>query len=335
MQRDVTPLADERLVMARTAGGLWLLATVVAIAGGFVPGAEHEHLGVLLVLAVPVLVHAVSCLLGFGWTQVSIGVHAITTALMLPCIGIALWATGGADSWLKPLLMLGALFIGYFQPPRWAWPLTAELILVAALPLYLDPDAAVDGGYVAWLIGFAGSAVAVTFAIERLKRRLVLAERHQHAIAHRDALTGVANRRAFDATLAAAIDRDEPFALLVIDLDDFKGINDTYGHPAGDRVLREVAAHCAAAVRDGDCLARIGGDEFAVIAPLARHEGARRLKAVLVEAVGEVARGEGAAPVRATVSPAVFPDDGLTASELLQNADGALHALKRMQRPVG
>jgi diguanylate cyclase (GGDEF)-like protein len=325
---------DEREVMSRTAGGLWLISAAVGLGGLLLPGASHEHVGVLLVLMIPVGLHGLCCALGLGWTRASIRAHGIGSVVMFPCIGIALWATGGADSHLSPLVLLATIFVGYFFPPRWSAILTAELILVAATPLALDHQAAIDHGYLPWWLSFAAAACAATVAVSALKLRLVGAERLQREMAHRDALTGLANRRAFDASLAHGIETGRPFTLLVIDLDDFKGINDSWGHPTGDRVLREIAAHCAAVVREDDCLARIGGDEFAVVATGARSEGAARMAAVLEEAVGRVTRGDGDAPVRATVTSAAFPDDGTTVAELMKVADGALHARKRAQRPV-
>ena len=122
-----------------------------------------------------------------------------------------------------------------------------------------------------------------------LKRRLVDAEARQREIANLDPLTGIANRRAFDSALrrelAARLDSqngrrrsdDEPFALLVFDLDDFKSINDDYGHPVGDAVLRQTAERARDVLRSTDLLARIGGDEFAVIAPGSHGEGAARM----------------------------------------------------------
>jgi diguanylate cyclase (GGDEF)-like protein len=111
------------------------------------------------------------------------------------------------------------------------------------------------------------------------------------------------------------------FALLVLDLDRFKVVNDTHGHPAGDRLLRAVAAACATRVRPGDTLARIGGDEFAVIAPGAGVEGAERLSAELREAV-RAAGGE------ATLAWAVCPEDGTDGQMLLRTADRRLYADK-------
>src|SRR4029453_1008051 len=104
-------------------------------------------------------------------------------------------------------------------------------------------------------------------AIQFLKRRLVNAESHQRAMAELDPLTGVSNRRGFDLALGRPAASDEPYALILIDLDDFKQINDEQGHPAGDAVLQSVALAAANIARQGDCVARIGGDEFALLAP--------------------------------------------------------------------
>ena len=136
-----------------------------------------------------------------------------------------------------------------------------------------------------------------------LKRRLVEAEARQREIANLDPLTGIANRRAFDSALrrelAARLDSqngrrkgdDEPFALLVFDLDDFKSINDDYGHPVGDAVLRQTARRVRGVLRSTDLLARIGGDEFAVIAPGSHGEGAARMGEAIAAAIAESRAG--------------------------------------------
>ena len=96
-------------------------------------------------------------------------------------------------------------------------------------------------------------------------------------MAELDPLTGVANRRGFDLALERAAATGEPYALILVDLDDFKRVNDEQGHPAGDAVLQSVAVAAADVARQGDCLARIGGDEFALIAPGAGAAGVLRL----------------------------------------------------------
>jgi diguanylate cyclase (GGDEF)-like protein len=162
--------------------------------------------------------------------------------------------------------------------------------------------------------------------VQFLKRKLVHAEAHQRAMAERDPLTGLLNRRSFDAALASAADN---CALLIFDFDGFKAINDTHGHPVGDAVLRAVADACATVVREADCLARIGGDEFAVVAPGAGSAGASRLVAALAEAVEHASMPEGLAQVQASFAYALAPDDGSDPATLFGCADGRLLARKR------
>ena len=185
---------------------------------------------------------------------------------MMPVVVLALWATGGATSYLLPVLLFTALFIGWFFPPRLAWPLVIVFLAAYASPLLYDPDA-VDTSFPARSFAFSVAVIGQTFAMQFLKLRLVRAELRQRTYAALDPLTTIANRRAFDHALALAEEIEDSYALVLFDLDDFKSINDEHGHPTGDIVLRAVAHAAQRAVRKGDCLARIGGDEFAVIAP--------------------------------------------------------------------
>ncbi|MGH8091484.1 MAG: diguanylate cyclase, partial [Rudaea sp.] len=153
-----------------------------------------------------------------------------------------------------------------------------------------------------------------------------------------DALTGVANLRGVqhfaNATLRRAHAQNEPLAVLAIDIDEFKRINDAHGHPTGDRVLREVARACADALRDGDLLGRIGGEEFLAVLPgtLIDHavDVAERLRR-RVETL-EIADLPGS--VRATISIGVaemLPHDR-DVSALVERADAALYRAKAMGR---
>lgn len=102
-----------------------------------------------------------------------------------------------------------------------------------------------------------------------IERRLA-AEQRAHALANTDPLTGLANRRRFEKDLREVIasppGAEKIHAVILLDLNGFKLVNDVYGHPVGDEVLVEVAHRLAAAVREGDLLARLGGDEFGIIA---------------------------------------------------------------------
>ncbi|MDQ6816226.1 MAG: GGDEF domain-containing protein, partial [Actinomycetota bacterium] len=117
------------------------------------------------------------------------------------------------------------------------------------------------------------------------------------------------------------------FAVLVLDLDGFKLLNDRFGHLAGDDLLREVAGAVQRAIRDQDTLARMGGDEFCVLAPETSSYGARTLCTRATDAVSRVAVGIEA--LGASAGTALFPADGRTAAGLLHAADQRLLGAKR------
>jgi diguanylate cyclase len=176
----------------------------------------------------------------------------------------------------------------------------------------------------------AGAAVAVgRTALSFHTLRAVAQHRRE---ARTDELTGLPNRRAFNETLAAAL-RDRPdrdrLALLVLDVDDFKAVNDTLGHHVGDELLTLLAPRLQQVLRRGDLVARTGGDEFAVLLPDADAERAvevaTRLRAGLRRPFPLDSR-----PVEtsASVGIAVFPDDGREAAPLLQRADLAMYDAK-------
>ncbi len=121
----------------------------------------------------------------------------------------------------------------------------------------------------------------------------------------------------------------------MLDLDGLQAVNDQHGREAGDGALRAAARLLAQAVRPGDTLARVGGDEFAVIAPGAGSAGARRLAEALSIAAARVTGPDGE-PLGATVAYALHPSDGTTAAALLDVADDRLRANKRgaARRPV-
>ncbi len=161
---------------------------------------------------------------------------------------------------------------------------------------------------------------------------------HQQALAdmaNQDALTQLPNRRWLSGFLPAALQRAERdgrcLALLFIDLDNFKEINDTMGHPVGDRLLVEAAARIRAAVHGSDHIARLGGDEFTVV--LERFESTEAVAAVAADVIARLSQpytvpvGQ-ASPISASVGISLFPGDGADAETLIKHADVAMYAAK-------
>jgi diguanylate cyclase (GGDEF)-like protein len=156
------------------------------------------------------------------------------------------------------------------------------------------------------------------------------ANEHRHHVeqlrelAERDFLTGILNTRMFDEALARRCNAGRPFLLLLSDMDNLKQLNDTHGHTAGNAELRRLAAALATAVTPDDELARVGGDEFAILTHAGVAEAGRAcadLRAALV-----------AKDIHTTFGWAAFPEDGAGPLELFRKADDRLYAAKLIQR---
>jgi diguanylate cyclase (GGDEF)-like protein len=328
--RDVNPYDDGPLPDL-TSGLMWFATGVFGLLAQWLPGTGHDHVYLVFGLCLFALVWgAFSVVAGLRRWTMPLELRAAVTALMMPIVALALWATGGASSYLAPILLFTALFIGWFFPPRLAWPLVAAFLFAYASPLLYDPNA-VDLSFPARLLGFSVAVIGQTIAMQILKVRLVRAEVRQRTFAQLDPLTGITNRRGFEAALDRAQASGEPYALVLFDLDDFKSINDEHGHTTGDVVLRAIAESAQRAVRRDDCLARIGGDEFAVVAAGSEQAGADRLVRVLAREVRAAEMPEHL-DVGVTFATAVAPQDGDDRDSLLKLASLRVLALKRAAR---
>jgi diguanylate cyclase (GGDEF)-like protein len=182
-----------------------------------------------------------------------------------------------------------------------------------------------------------GHATALTGVFQDVTDRYLL-EQHLRHSASTDPLTGIANRAAFDAALAGAIDRavagQGGCTLIVVDLDHFKAINDTHGHPAGDDVLRAVAERLGAPYLAGAFAARLGGDEFAVLlTDPTMCVQADLLTARLADDLTRPVEGNGRTlPLSATLGLAALGDGIASPRDLLSAADDALYVAKRRRR---
>ena len=190
------------------------------------------------------------------------------------------------------------------------------------------------------ILGAVFSAGLLFFAWRRFHeqkretQRRIAAERHARELAFQDPLTGLPNRRQFAEALNIAIasppGADGTHALLMLDLNGFKRINDVYGHPTGDEALIVVGERLLGSIRQGDIVARLGGDEFAIVAHhLVSAEAAMGIALRVTAALSQpVLIGTIAHRIETGIGICVFPFEGSTAEEIMRRADVALYKAK-------
>ena len=196
-----------------------------------------------------------------------------------------------------------------------------------------------DGGvvHILWA-AFWSEEVGARIGVARDVTALTQAEEELRFLAHHDPLTALTNRSLFNDGLASALHtarRDNTrLALLFLDINDFKGINDVHGHAVGDRVLCVIARRLERCVRDSDLVARMGGDEFTVLlTDVQSHETVSAKVAQILAAMAEPLGAE-FGPVKmpsCSVGVAFYPADGVDADTLLSHADSDMYRIKRLR----
>lgn len=317
--------------------------TTVSLASVFIVAA-----GVLYGSATAALVAAlanVSGHLGTGKPSIRIAFNASQVALAGGAAGLAATVAGGLE---QVLLSVVAGSLAFFavnitlitcvivRADRCSpVPLLASTLRSVMLPAALSTSV-VPLFVTAWTDSpvIALSSV-VPLAAVGLYLRSVAASRRAYELALTDPLTGLGNRRHFDERLRAELDRVDAGAgelsLVLLDLDDFKSVNDTLGHQAGDELLAVVADRFRGCLRAADTCARIGGDEFAImLEELAAEESATRTAERILESLDApiVLSGEEVV-VRASIGVAFGTPGGTRPGDLLRDADIALYRAKR------
>ena len=256
--------------------------------------------------------------------------------LVVSAAGAVLIGGPGAIAFTVPALIWCALSYGMFFSALTTLLLCAGLLVSSALgmmPLPMSSDVFSSTSSIRLGVALIALAPLSVSAINRAREELVA--RLSHAVTH-DALTGVLSRSAFMdnayATLSRLAGRGSQVALLMLDIDHFKSVNDTYGHAAGDRALVEFARRVEGRLRFGDLFGRLGGEEFAVVAPEAGLPEAmalaERIRAVVGETEIEIEPGK---TIRISVSIGVAVIDSVSSAcldKLMARSDDALYGAK-------
>ena len=224
----------------------------------------------------------------------------------------------------------------------------AGYALVINLVMYFKPekvDVLLEWYQWAWLALLLPSFALIGSRISAMRARILRANEELtkalatiQDMATHDSLTGLPNRASLSVTLQHAVTKahrsKSGLAVFFLDLDNFKSVNDTLGHPTGDQLLREIARRVRACIRESDLVARLGGDEFVVmVETVPDRAGLQLLAEKILAAASELMQLDGhEVKITASVGIAVFPDDGKDASALLANADMAMYRAKALGR---
>jgi len=266
--------------------------------------------------------------------------HLLLAVAWSASVGFGILISLANGDWVVAMLaslsaaaMVGGICFRNFSAPR----LAGTMILLSLGPIV--PGAALAGEPLLFIVFlqvplYLSAMTTAAFRLNKLLIATMRAERENGHLAQHDILTGLRNRAGFvDALkekLRPSSRQSRPFALLFLDLDNFKPVNDTFGHAAGDAVLKLVAKRLCHALPDTDIIARMGGDEFVVLADHATAEQALAVGHRIIAALSApYTLGEGVfANLGASVGIAMSPEHGIEAEELLAVADAALYEAK-------
>lgn len=326
---DVTNRHANRVV-GLVGGGMLLaggvLSAVLALAGGHPePATVPLYAGTVVVA----LVAGLACVLMPARLPRWVAPVLPLLGSGLICAGLALLRT--AESGGELMLIWPVMFACYFLSTRAAW-----IIAVAVLAMY-TPVAVVYAGptTVTLLLAVIVTTVLTVLVVTSLRRNVFEILASARAEAHTDALTGLLTRRAFDEALEREVLRSardrRSLAVLLIDIDHFKRLNDTAGHQAGDEALRRLGVLLRGEVRRTDIVARYGGEEFCVLLP---DCGSADADAMAMRICGDVReRSQGwPSPLTVSIGVTTTPPQAADAAGLVAAADRALYDAKAFGR---
>ncbi len=320
--------------MGQVAGLLFLVGTVTTVLALAFPHSPQADIAGFWVLAA--VMAAVSLALFSLRERLPSSAYLVVIGLGSVIVSLAVYFNGelhggrAADN--EVLYLWIALYAGYFFTRA---QMVGQLVVIAACSaatlLAIAPGPV---GFTRWFITVGMVSVAACF-VHVLSRRNDRLMSELFDAARTDLLTGLLNRQGFDERfereLARARRTGEPLALVLADIDSFKGLNDRDGHPAGDAALRAVGARAREIMRHTDVVARIGGDELAAILPDADIRVAFAIAERLRNAVAEL-DDVSSEPLTMSFGVAAYPEHGGTCEMIVLTADRALYRAKALGR---
>jgi len=317
--------------MARTGAVFGTAAGLFSLVSVAVPDAAVNDEGLLLATGIASLAVAAFLLIAYDRLPI-LGFHvAAALGIVLASVAVYAW---GTESGYAPLPYLWvALGVFYFFPLRAALVHLGLMAIGYGIALLAEapPGTAIDG----W-VATVGTLLVTGVFVGLVRDRLAGLIANLTDAARRDFLTDLYNRRGFgeifDIELERARRTAAPLSVVVGDLDEFKRLNDDYGHPAGDAALRRIGRAIRVVKRRFDSAARVGGEEFAVLAPDCDEHGAYMLSERIRSDVERSFANGAATPLTISFGIATYPLHGQSAAALLRAADQALYAAKRLGR---
>jgi diguanylate cyclase (GGDEF)-like protein len=321
MGLDPVARGAHRLLCGRLAGVLFLVGSLATIPVHqlWVPGVPERA---YFITALGVISGAIS--LFVPWDRLSERWFRAIPAIASIEVAITMWGVGTQSEAFVWFLVFVVVWSAYALDDRLSVIINVTLaVVVAWFPVALATPGADRINEVAETLIAVPILLVAAGVVVFLREMLLSAAIELGSQARSDALTGVGNYRLLEERLEYELLRHRrngmPLAVLVLDLDGFKLVNDTYGHPVGDRLLRQVGEVLQSTVRDQDTVVRQGGDEFCVLAPETNADEAAALVERIRHELGcVVANG---LPVSASLGFATFPADATSGELLLAQAD--------------
>lgn len=310
---------------------------------------EYKWLSTALIIPLLVYYTIAPCLLKATERYYTLANISVFLAISVVSVAVALGG-GPQVSPVNYLFLIPAfmaiVFVEFRHALIWTTIVLASAMVMYYLhftdfkyPLYFDHDYILHIEVISWLVGFSGAigaALLYETMMQRLRQKLEDRNYAMQLLATHDPLTKLPNRTLFADRLNSAISHGQrtgqPFALLYIDLDGFKPVNDTYGHTQGDWALVEVAKRLMARMRKVDTVARLGGDEFAIlIANIENRDNLTQLLDSIIASINEPFEidDQHSVSLSASVGVVIYPEDGDNAQVLQTRADDAMYRAKK------